>query len=239
MNFHGEILVERSGGHARTHWSERAGPELSFVIGEANEFETRARKVIEEYVASTGIHYLDEFSQGGDWVTCPFAKVTVPIDRWDCKITNQRCPIQSKIDLTSKERFFAGCNVETAEETLESKHNQSAKEFKENIWKTVSEGDYQGYHHHPGTAPCSFCDGHIRDAYHLPWEMTRIYKHMTDEELARTSIELVKAGIAYKLGNAICAGCFMSLEETYPDIDFSIYGLDLEDYNAIEYRYSP
>lgn len=239
MDFRGTVLVEKRADQGRTHWLERAGPELLFDVENADEFEGESQNAIEEYVASIGVHYLDEFSQGADWVTCPFARVEVPIDSWECKITKRRCPIQSKIDLASKERFYRGCNVETAEETIKAKHGQSAQEFKENIWTTVTEGDYEGYHHHPGTAPCSFCEGHIRDAYHLPWEMTRISEHLSDEEEARTSVELVKTGLAYKLGNAICANCFMSLEESYPKIDFNSYGLCFDGFRAVEYRYSP
>jgi len=58
--------------------------------------------------------------------------------------------------------------------------------------------------------------------------MTRLTDHLSDYEDARSSVELVQEGIAYKLGNAICSTCFVSLEESHPSVDFSEYGLDLD-----------
>jgi hypothetical protein len=240
MKFSGEILVEHTHSEVKTHWLERAGPQLVLDIDDAELLDEEIENTIEQYIADTGIHYVDEFASGGDWVTCQFGRVEVPIDSWHCKITGTNCPIQAKIDLTDKERFLHGCNIEASEETVQAKYDRSPEEFKEDIWDTVTGGDYEGHHHHPGTAPCSFCeDANRRDSYYLPWEMTRLTDHLGDYEDARSSVELVQEGIAYKLGNAICSTCFVSLEESYPSVDFSEYALDLNTYDTVEYAFEP
>jgi len=114
MKFSGEILVEHTHSEVKTHWLERAGPQLVLDIDDAELLDEEIENTIEQYIADTGIHYVDEFASGGDWVTCQFGRVEVPIDSWYCKITGTNCPIQAKIDLTNKERFLHGCNIEAS-----------------------------------------------------------------------------------------------------------------------------
>lgn len=240
MKFSGKILVEYTDSQIKTHWLERAGPKLVLDIGDAEVLDERMEKTIEQYITEIGIHYVDNFAGGEDWVNCQFGRVEVPIDSWHCKITKTNCPIQAQIELTDKERFLQGCNLETCEETVQAKYDRSSEEFKGDIWSTVTDGDYGGYHHHPGTAPCSFCEeDDFRDTYYLPWEMTRISDHISDYESASTSVELVREGIASRLGGAICSTCFVSLDESYPSVDFSEYGLSLGVYDTIEYTFEP
>ena len=69
--------------------------------------------------------------------------------------------------------------------------------------------------------------------------MTRLTDHISDYESASTSVELVRQGIAGKLGGAICSTCFVSLDESYPSVDFSEYGLSLDVYETVEYTFKP
>ncbi|WP_336337422.1 hypothetical protein [Haloarcula brevis] len=240
MKFSGNILIEYADTEVQTHWLERAGPKLILDIDDISTLDREIENTIEQYIANTGIHYVDDFAGGNNWVTCQFGRIEVPIDRWHCKITGDNCPIQAKIDLTDKQRFLQGCNIETCEGAVKKRYDRNANEFKEDIWSTVTDGDYEGHHHHPGTAPCSFCeDDNLRDTYHLPWEMTRLTDHISDYETARTSVELLQEGVAYKLGNAICSTCFVSLEDSYPEIDLSEYGIDLNEYDTVEYTFKP
>jgi len=188
------------------------------------------------------MRYVNWFSHGEDWVNCPEGRAKVPADIWYCKITDDVCPIQAQVRTGDKESFLQGCNLDDYEEKTQSKRGKSTEDHKEGLWHAVSSGKYQGHHHDPGTIPCFMCDeSELREEYHFPWEVTRLSNHIEDYESARTSKELLftEDNIGYNLSNPICATCFTSLNNKYPNIKFSSYGLNLSDYISVEYSYKP
>lgn len=240
MEFRGKVLVHYRGTTANTCWIDKAGPELQFEVPDSEVLDSIAEEAITGYVKSQGIEYINEFSNGNNWVNCPEGRAKVPADVWHCKITGEPCPIQAHIDLDDKELFFGGCNLEKYEEKVQGKREKSPQEHKKGIWGAVTSGDYRGHHHDPGSVPCSFCDeAKFREEYHLPWETTSLSDHINDYESARTSRELLSNEIAYNLTNPICADCFTSLGDSFPDVKFQSYGIDLSEYFSIEYSYRP
>lgn len=242
MEFRGEVLIYYSGSQAKTCWLDRFGPERTFDIPESEELTSVAERVIRNYIESQAIHYINWFSHGDDWVNCQEGRAKVPADIWYCKITDDVCPIQAKINVTDKDGFFQGCNLTDHEEKVRSKRGKGPEEYKDGLWSAVHSGEYRGHHHDPGTVPCFTCDhSKIREEYHFPWEVTRLSDHINDYESARKSNELhfTDDNIAYNLSNPICANCFTSLEDSYPDVEFQSYGLDFSNYLLVEYSYKP
>ena len=240
MEFRGEVLIKYTGSRASTCWLNRAGKELSFEVQESAELNAVAERAVRNYVESHAMEYIDWFSQGDDWVNCQEGRAKVPADVWHCKITEEPCPIQAQIRLGDEESFFKDCNLDNHENKVKSKREKSPEEYKEGLWGAISSGKYRGYHHDPGSIPCFSCDqSKHREEYHFPWEATQILDHIDNYESARTSKELLFNDIATNLANPICANCFISLENMYPEIDFKSYGLDLSDYYSVEYSYKP
>lgn len=220
---------------AETCWLGEVGEPITIPINHTNNPSDRIQRAIDGWIQQAGKHYVDYWSNTEDYVNCPEGDLLLPIDRWHCKITGGLCPIQARVPLSSKAGFMKGCNIEIAS----GEYSKTPTEYKEGIWQAVKNERYSGGHHKVGRRPCVFCREKERKYYlHFPWEMTELYTHFDDYENPRTSRDLVIEGITYKIGQNICAQCFLELDQDYPNIDFSEYGLDFGRYQSAKYSFS-
>ena len=98
---------------------------------------------------------------GPDIMNCPEGAIRLPIDLWACKLTKEICPIQAQVFLDDRDRFVRHC--------------QAPKERKEQIFDSVADGAYDGFHHVAHRYLCPSCEHEGKKMsfrYHYPWELT-------------------------------------------------------------------
>lgn len=131
------------------------------------------------------------------YLNCPFGRITLPIDRWDCKETRLPCPIQAMVDPPSFELFRKRCEMPRA--------------FQESIEKTILAGRYKGDEHHmPGKRLCPLCDSKsITRRYHPLGELVMVSGLFSVKDL-RVARAFRKANVERSLMYAaVCRPCLL------------------------------
>lgn len=242
MHFEGFVLVEVDGAVATPHWRGRVPCPPPFDITTVNA-ESPIKSVIGEWIEHYGRQWVQEFTGSGDHVTCPDGTLvpsdvdpqvptTATPDLWYCKRTGRVCPIQALIPTDDEAAFMNSCNVEYAAEELD----RSPEQYKRDIFQAVRDGKYTGEHHMAGREPCWRCQQNeaIEDV-HDPWALTDLHSHLEDGTIDRKK-KFRRAGLESWVGNAICAECFLELPESFPQIEFTEWGLDFERFRSVPYR---
>ncbi len=102
-----------------------------------------------------------QFGIEGGRITCPEGCIELPSDSWNCKLTKSACRLQASIDLEDREEFDVRCHAP------EQKRNE--------IFQTLLNGKYRGFHHVPGRFLCPSCADTKGTgdswSYHYHWEM--------------------------------------------------------------------
>lgn len=204
-------------------------PRIS-LDDEADPMQT-VRTVIDAWTEEYGREWIDHFANTETTVTCQEGDLVLPVDRWDCKITGEVCPIQAQVPLDDKEQFLRGCNIETAPDELED----PPQEYKEKLWGAIHREQFTGEHHQASRYACVRCEEKDEQEYlHFPWALTRLADHLEYDQ-ARTDHDFVRSGLATQLAWPICTECFLAFPDDIPLIDFESYGLDFTSYRAVEY----
>ena len=103
---------------------------------------------------------IQTFGIEGTEIRCPEGFVMLPSDTWCCKITKDLCCLQSFVDTNDKSGFLAGCDASVNK--------------KEEIFTTIVEQKYNGFHHVPGRYLCPACKDSKTSkspfSYHYRWE---------------------------------------------------------------------
>lgn len=118
---------------------------------------------VEEGLPIQARAWLRQFRGGEDAPNCPEGAIKLPIDLWVCKLVHQTCPIQAQVFIEEPERFFSGC--------------LAPPERKKQIFDTVAQGKYDGFHHVPGRYLCVSCEREGKKPslrYHYPWELANL-----------------------------------------------------------------
>ncbi len=120
--------------------------------------------VLTKFMDTRGMAWIERWKGGKDYVNCPEAYVELPIDLWKCKVTKDRCNLQAQVNIKDKQEFFDRCHA--------------PENRKRNIFKTIRDGKYTGFHHVPGRHLCVQClkdkGKKINMHYHYPWELVSI-----------------------------------------------------------------
>lgn len=175
------------------------------------------RKQLSIFIEIDVKKYISHWKGSGDTINCPEGFIELPIDLWKCKINKQLCPIQSQVYITDKEKFLVGCHAQ--------------KEKKEEIFNTIGNLKYGGFHHIPGRYLCRLCSGKEYRRYHYPWELTSLdaFFDLLDTEF---KVRFLKANIDL----AVYSGslCPSHLKEVVskidPDIEKDLEFLELDFY---------
>jgi len=149
--------------------------------------------------------YLSGWKGTTETINCPEGFVTLPVDFWKCKINRELCSIQCQVYIKDKEKFLAGCRV--------------PKEKKEEIFNTVKNLKYEGFHHILGRYLCSLCSGKEYERYHYPWELTSLDKFfdLGCTEFRKTFLRANIGLAAY--GSALCS---RHIKEVVSKIDLNL-----------------
>lgn len=119
------------------------------------------RAEIEKRLTNQSAEWVALSYDGGsiDATNCPEGAIRLPIDLWVCKLFDDICPIQAQVFLRDRQAFFRGC--------------LASSDKKQQIFETVSEGKYRGFHHLAGRIPCPLCEdeGKGNFSYRYPWEL--------------------------------------------------------------------
>lgn len=229
MRYTGKVLVKIEDDYAIPQWPENVNPRPKIHLKGEEEPEELIQEVIQEWAEEFGRHWIDDFANTENYVICQEGDLQLPIDRWNCKITGERCPIQARIPLNNKEGFLMGCNIETSPEEIDD-----PQEYKEGLWGAIMQGKFSGEHHQTSRHKCIRCEQlDKKHPLHFPWAVTHLAAHL-DYDRAREDPDFVFSGVAHQMLWSMCTDCFLSLpEET--DLDFEKYGLDFSSYIGIEY----
>lgn len=242
MHFEGTVLVEVDGNVVTPHWRDRV-PRLPSFDTKSIDSDTPIESVIEEWLERYGRQWVNEFTGSDEKVNCPDGTLvpgdidpdvptTATPDMWYCKITGETCPIQALIPTDDEAAFINGCNVENAAEELD----RPSKRYKKDLFQAVWSGKFTGEHHMMGREGCWRCQQkRVREDLHDPWALTELYSHLGEETMER-KIAFRQAGLESWVGHPICAECFIELPDSFPDIEFSEWGVDFDRYRTVPYR---
>jgi len=242
MHFEGKVLVEVKDNIATPHWREKVPRPPPFDV-RAIDSDTPIESFLQEWIEQFGRQWVNEFTGSGSNVNCPDGTLvpdgvdpdiptTATPDLWYCKITGDICPIQAQVPTDDEAAFINGCNVERAAEKLD----RLPKQYKKGLFQAVLHGKFTGEHHMAGREGCWHCQQQgAREDVHDPWTLTAIYKHLGEATKDRKRT-FRRAGLESWIGHPICAECFMDLPESFPDIEFSEWGLNFDRYQIVAYR---
>ncbi len=214
-----KIIEHNDGGFHLTFFR----PLLSlFYAGMSREHSLAvATRFIGDVIKYEATPYVDFWSSNEEQTNCPEGCISLPADIWKCKLTNEVCALQSSIDKCNKMNFIELC------------HAPELK--KEQIWETIKDGKYQGFHHVPGRNLCICCD--IKDKkkesfkYHYPWEFAELdvaicstYEN-TYKELERNNLPI------HYVMSPLCAECCYELAvKLHPELKNSLSVIELNFY---------
>lgn len=157
------------------------------------------RDDVRENIALQARAWLQQGKQPGPDITnCPEGAIRLPIDRWECKLTKEVCPIQAQVFLDDRDRFVRHC--------------QAPKARKEQIFDSVAGGAYNGFHHVPGRYLCPSCKHEGKKMsfrYHYPWELTLLrayypFVYERDWPHVRAKLRNTRHGLTL-VSSALCA----------------------------------
>ncbi len=125
-----------------------------------------AHKLCSDNIDYEGRPWINSWSKEKDnkKINCPEGYIKLPIDLWCCKLSKEMCSLQANIPLDNKDQFLDGCHAN--------------EQRKEDIFNTVSNGKYDGFHHVPGRYLCVACENKKKKtnsfSYHYPWEFAEL-----------------------------------------------------------------
>jgi hypothetical protein len=122
---------------------------------------TELKLQVEEILYPQARAWHNEWRGRKEAPNCPEGAIRLPIDSWVCKLTDKTCPLQAQVFLQAREEFFKGC--------------LASQDRKRQIFNTVVQGKYDGFHHIPGRFLCKSCEKERKKLsfrYHYPWELT-------------------------------------------------------------------
>jgi len=182
----------------------------------------RLRPKVEELLVTHGRAWLQEWKGSRNVPNCPEGAIKLPIDLWVCKVVNQTCPIQAQVFLEEPDRFFQHC--------------LAPPQRKRQIFDTVFNGEYDGFHHVPGRYLCVSCEQEGKKMsfrYHYPWELTCLevyFPFVVEREWPNIRSKMMAKG--WGLSNVTTALCAMHCkylaEELDPAIAARLHVLDFE-----------
>lgn len=161
---------------------------------------SRLEESINQYLSIFAKQWIEAMKHSGNQEipNCPEGAIKLPSDVWICKLTKEPCPIQAMVFTKDKDLFMENC--------------QAHSPRKEQIFDTVANGKYDGFHHVPGRYLCVECDNEPKKTtlkYHYPWEMTHIEDCVPfPSTLTRPQFRVLlkKKGLnPYAANNALCA----------------------------------
>ncbi|EJG1014306.1 hypothetical protein OMR72_004614 [Vibrio parahaemolyticus] len=177
-----------------------------------------ARRFLEDQIRYEAIPYIDSWSSQGKKVNCPEGCISLPADIWSCKLTDSMCSLQSSIDLDDKDEFIELCHA--------------PKLKKEQIWNTVEQGKYKGFHHVPGRSLCICCEfkGKKKESfkYHYPWEFAELdVAILSSYEDTYRELQEREIPVNYVL-SPICSECCYELAvKLRPDLKNSLQVIEI------------
>ena len=175
---------------------------------------------VENYLATYGAAWLQswQYSESLKIVNCPEGAVKLPIDLWVCKLVQQTCPIQAQVFMNDREGFFAGCLAPDAK--------------KQEIFETIANGQYAGFHHILGRYLCARCEeagGKQYFNFHYPWELASLEDFAPFEPM-RDMLAVLRAGISRTaVLHPLCAKHAVEVAQLlYPDVAVQLCILEFD-----------
>ena len=164
---------------------------------------TLLTEVLDPFVQRT----IDFWSTGGtdDEIQCPEGYIELPADIWMCKLNKQICFLQCAVQLNNQSNFFQKCHAPI--------------ERKVNIFKTIENGKYKGFHHMPGRYLCAACEDKAvkkrYSFYHYQWEFAEL-DFAIGKSYEATEKLLTKIGLpTFYVSVPICSNCCFEFAEKY------------------------
>ncbi len=188
--------------------------------------KTQIKELIQAQILYYAKQYIQDQSGNDKYIRCPKVKVTLPIDRWDCKIDKEMCHFGSQIDLSNKNEFLNKCRLPIGD--------------KNGIWKILRKGEYDGFHHIPGRYLCPECESQnksekkINFNYHYPWELNSLanfFEKYKDDLDFKRHLMLNNIPTSVLWAN-FCPKCFIKLKNK---LNKYIENWEYEEY-IIEYK---
>ena len=192
------VKIQREGaGHIAMCPSVGVLSKLGATEDDARE---NLRIILKNYLETSAKALVTRSFTDGVSVNCPEGAVRLPVDVWVCKLSDDVCRLQARIDKTNASAFHAGCSAPEARQLA--------------IWSTVQAGKYLGFHHVPGRYLCPGCREGEKFKYFYPFELTFLKDFigpMIESETRRVRTLLLQRDMPLAiLSSRVCPSCVLS-----------------------------